>query len=88
LTEFLAGLSAFAAWVRDNWAWISGLLFMVATILNSASEHFTKQEGVKRTLLWLAEMFSFISSKGVAPKLKLPFISRPPTEEPAPEIKE
>ena len=58
--------------LAENWHLISFAGFVLVSILNRLTLHYDKHEGVKRWLTFASGLISFLTSKDVQSKLKLP----------------
>lgn len=73
-------------WISDNWWLLSIALAALVSILNAASRHWSEHAGLKRALLFVAEVLSILTSAGAstgagpgaAARLKWPLTSVPP----------
>lgn len=69
-------------WIADHAVEIGLVSSLLAAVANRMTEHWTlANTPVRRVLLWVAEMLSFVVSRNVAngsASLKLPLTSRPP----------
>lgn len=72
-------------WLADNWSWVLPVAaWLLISILNAASRHWSERAGTKRVLAFVVELVSLLASagarvgRGPAAKLKLPGQDVPP----------
>lgn len=65
----------------DNTELFGGIIIIFMNILNFITQHYSKAGGVRKWILFIAEMISVTTSKDTDQKIKLPLRSVPPVEE-------
>lgn len=67
--------------LKQYWPFLVFILFMVGSVVNTLTPHFSKESGVKKGLLIASEMIALFTSKEVSDRLfKLPATSVAPKE--------
>jgi hypothetical protein len=73
--KYIEMLKAF----KIYWPQILICVPMIISIINAATNHWSNQKGVVKVLTFITEILSFLASKDVQGALKIPFLSKKPS---------